>query len=101
MDKPIENFWQIRLADVKTALEANNFEVFLAEKQADVHKIVLEDLIPQLKPKTISWGGSMTFTGSGLSARFPMMKKINGAGRRCMPICSSPEPMPSPKPDSW
>ena len=40
MDKPIENFWQIRLADVKTALEANNFEVFLAEKQEDVHKIV-------------------------------------------------------------
>ena len=29
MDQPIENFWQIRLADVKTALEANNFEVFL------------------------------------------------------------------------
>jgi hypothetical protein len=66
MDKPIENFWQIRLADVKTALEANNFEVFLAEKKEDVHKIVLEDLIPQLKPRTISWGGSMTFTGSGL-----------------------------------
>ena len=66
MDKPIENFWQLRLADVKTALEANNFEVFLAEKREDVHKIVLEDLIPQLKPKTVSWGGSMTFTGSGL-----------------------------------
>jgi L-lactate utilization protein LutB len=66
MDKPIENFWQIRLADVKTALEANNFEVFLAQKKEDVHKIVLEDLIPQLKPKTVSWGGSMTFTGSGL-----------------------------------
>jgi L-lactate utilization protein LutB len=66
MDKPIENFWQIRLADVKTALEANNFEVFLAGKKEDVHKIVLEDLMPQLKPNTISWGGSMTFTGSGL-----------------------------------
>ena len=66
MDKPIENFWQIRLADVKAALEANNFEVFLAEKSQDAHKIVLEDLIPQLKPQTISWGGSMTFTGSGL-----------------------------------
>ena len=66
MDKPIENFWQIRLADVKTALEANNLEVFLAEKEEDVHKIVLEDLIPQLKPQTVSWGGSMTFTGSGL-----------------------------------
>ena len=66
MDKPIENFWQIRLADVKTALEANNFEVLLAQKKEDVHKIVLEDLIPQLKPQTVSWGGSMTFTGSGL-----------------------------------
>ena len=66
MDKPIENFWQIRLTDVKKALEANNFEVFLAQKKEDVHKIVLEDLIPQLKPKTVSWGGSMTFTGSGL-----------------------------------
>lgn len=53
MDKPTENFWQIRLADVKTALEANNFEAFLAEKKEDVHKIVLEDLIPQLKPKIV------------------------------------------------
>jgi hypothetical protein len=66
MDEPIENFWQLRLADVKAALEANNFEVFIAEKKEDVPKIVLEDLIPQLKPKTISWGGSMTFTGTGL-----------------------------------
>ena len=66
MDQPIENFWRIRLADVKAALEANNFEVFLAEKSEDAHKIVLEDIIPQLKPKTISWGGSMTVTGSGL-----------------------------------
>jgi len=66
MDKPVENFWRIRLADVKAALEANNFEVFLAEKSEDSHKIVLEDLIPKLKPRTVSWGGSMTFTGTGL-----------------------------------
>ncbi len=66
MDKPIENFWQIRLADVKTALEANNFEVFVAEQKQDVDKVILEDLISQLKPKTVSWGGSMTFTDTGL-----------------------------------
>ena len=66
MDKPIENFWQIRLADVKTALEANNFEVFLADDKEEAHKIVLKDLIPQLNPKTVSWGGSMTFIGTGL-----------------------------------
>jgi L-lactate utilization protein LutB len=72
MEKPIENFWQIRLTDVKAALEANNFEVFLAQNEADANKIVLEDLIPQLKPRTASWGGSMTFTGSGL------YKKLKG-----------------------
>ncbi|MGD9266992.1 MAG: LUD domain-containing protein, partial [Desulfobacterales bacterium] len=66
MDKPIDKFWQLRLAEVKAALEANNFEVFLAENEADANKIVLEDLISQLKPKTVSWGGSMTFTESGL-----------------------------------
>jgi L-lactate utilization protein LutB len=66
MEKPIENFWHIRMAQVKTALEANNFEAFLAENKEDACKIVLKDLIPQLAPKTVSWGGSMTFRGIGL-----------------------------------
>ncbi len=66
MDKPVENFWQIRLAEVKTALEANNFDVFIAENKADAFKIVVEKLIPQLAPKTVSWGGSMTFRSTGL-----------------------------------
>ena len=66
MDKPIENYWQRRLADVKLALEENNFEVYLAESTDHAKTIVLEDLLPKLNPKTISWGGSMTFTDSGL-----------------------------------
>ena len=66
MDRPIEGFWKIRMAELKTALEANNFEVFLAEKKEDAYKIVMEKLIPQLSPKTISWGGSMTLRETGL-----------------------------------
>ena len=66
MDKPVESFWKIRMAEGKTALEANNFEVFLAEKREDACKIVMQELIPQLAPKTISWGGSMTFRSTGL-----------------------------------
>ena len=31
MDKPIEHYWHRRMADLKKALEGNNFEVFLAE----------------------------------------------------------------------
>ena len=72
MDQPIENFWKLRLADLKVALESNRFEVFLAENKAEACKIVLEDLIPKIKPKTISWGGSMTFVASGL------YKKLQG-----------------------
>ena len=66
MDKPIENYWKQRLADVKLALEANNFDVYLAENTNHANTIVLEDLLPKLNPKTLSWGGSVTFTDSGL-----------------------------------
>jgi len=66
MDKPIDNYWKKRLTDIKAALESNNFEVLLADNKEDAHKIVLEEIIPQLNPRTLSWGGSMTFIASGL-----------------------------------
>ncbi len=66
MDNPIESYWNSRLADIKQALEENNFEVFLADNKEDAKKIVLEDIITKIKPKSISWGGSLTFTSIGL-----------------------------------
>lgn len=66
MDKPIDNYWNLRLADLKVALESNNFDVFIAKSEAAAYKIVLEDLIPQLSPKSIAFGGSITFVNSGL-----------------------------------
>ena len=66
MDKPIDNYWNKRLADLKTALESNNFEVFLADDKDGAYKVVLDEIIPPLKAKTISWGGSMTFIDTGL-----------------------------------
>jgi len=66
MDQPVANYWKLRLNDVKTALESNNFEAYVTENQADASKIVLEKIIAPLNPGTVSWGGSMTFTSSGL-----------------------------------
>ncbi len=66
MDKPIDHYWQRRLTDLKKALEANNFEVFLAEDAAEAHKIVLEEILPKLDAKSIAWGGSLTFGATGL-----------------------------------
>jgi len=66
MNNPIENYWQTRLKDLKSALEGNNFEVFLALNAEETKTIVMEKIIPSIKPKSISWGGSITFTATGL-----------------------------------
>lgn len=61
MDKPIENYWRLRLADLKTALESNNFDVYLAENCETACSIVLKEILPKLNVRTVSWGGSVTF----------------------------------------
>lgn len=66
MDKPIENYWKIRLANLKEALEANNFEVFVADNTEDAKKVVLEQIIPRTGAKSVSWGGSATLVSTGL-----------------------------------
>jgi len=62
----MENFNRLRLSDLKTALETNNFDVYLAENKQAACKTVLEDIMPKLNAKTISWGGSLTFRATGL-----------------------------------
>jgi L-lactate utilization protein LutB len=66
MQNPVEKFWQLRLADLKTELEVNNFEVFVADTPEQARDLVVRDIIPELAPKTVSWGGSMTVVDSGL-----------------------------------
>jgi L-lactate utilization protein LutB len=61
MDQPIENYWRLRLTDLKGALESNNFEVHLADDRQAACQIVIENMLPGLDVKTVSWGGSMTF----------------------------------------
>jgi len=84
MDKPITYYWEKRLTDLKAALESNNFEVFVADNKDDAYKIVLDDIMPPLKAKTISWGGSMTFKATGLykdlknNAKFKVLDTFDG-----------------------
>jgi hypothetical protein len=66
MQNPIENFWKIRLNDLKTVLESNNFEVYVAESASDAKDIVVNTIIPQIAPKSASWGGSVTFGTTGI-----------------------------------
>ncbi|GBC64159.1 lactate utilization protein [Desulfonema ishimotonii] len=51
---------------MKENLENNNFEVFIAENAETAKDIALNDIIPSMAPKSLSWGGSMSFVGTGL-----------------------------------
>ncbi len=66
MDKPIDKYWRIRLTDLKEALDANNFETYIADDSAEAKTIVLEKILPATAPKSVSWGGSMTLISTGL-----------------------------------
>ncbi|MBN1931638.1 MAG: lactate utilization protein [Desulfobacterales bacterium] len=77
MEKKLKSYWQIRLTNLQKALQANNFEPFLAESAAEAKKIVLEEILPKTEAKSVSWGGSMTFTESGLYAGLKNRTDIN------------------------
>jgi len=66
MENPIENYWRIRLTELKDTLTENNFEVFVAENTEEAKSIALETIIPGIAPKSVSWGGSITFVATGL-----------------------------------
>jgi L-lactate utilization protein LutB len=66
MEKPIENYWKGRLVGVKDALERNNFEAFLADNADKAKEIVQKEILVKTGAKSVSWGGSLTFTSTGL-----------------------------------
>lgn len=74
MENPIENYWKTRLTELKETLTENNFEVFVAENTNEAKSIVLEKIIPEIAPKSISWGGSITFVATGL---YDVLKNSN------------------------
>ena len=70
MKNPTQFYWQKRLADLKIALESNNFEVFVAESLKGAKDVVIEEILPKLEVESVSFGGSMTIVASGLYDHF-------------------------------
>lgn len=77
MEKPIDNYWQLRLEHLKTTLEKNNFEVYLASRPEETLRIVTEDILPVIKPASMSWGGSRTFVECGLYRQLRTMDGVS------------------------
>ncbi len=42
MEHPKHHYWQLRLAQVKNALENNNFDVFIADSAVEAKRLVLK-----------------------------------------------------------
>ena len=66
MKNPVDNYWNLKLESVKENLENNNFEVFIARNAENAKDIAINDIIPKLDIKSVSWGGSMSFVATGL-----------------------------------
>jgi len=66
VEKPVTTYWELKLEALKGALEKNNFEVYIAKTGEDAKKLVLDKILPQLSPETVSWGGSLTHVQTGL-----------------------------------
>ena len=66
MDHPVRRYWHLRLDHLKERLEKNKFEAHVAADAREAAQLAMEQIIPAAAPKSISWGGSMTFAKSGL-----------------------------------
>ncbi len=72
----MEKFWKLRLANLKEALEKNNFDVYLAENVNEARSITTEEIFPKTGAVSVSWGGSMTVMNSGLVEHFKSLEGI-------------------------
>lgn len=66
MKNPVNNYWNLKLEALKGNLEDNNFEVYIAQNAAAAKDIAVNDIMPGLDIKSVSWGGSMSFISTGL-----------------------------------
>jgi hypothetical protein len=70
METPIPFYWQKRLENLKTSLEANNFEVYQAESASHAKDVVALEILPKIGFRSVSWGGSKTLMATGLCEFF-------------------------------
>lgn len=66
MEKFIEDYWQLRLADTQDKLENNNFEAIVVQSAKEAAQFVMEKVLPESKAQSVSFGGSMTLNSTGL-----------------------------------
>ncbi|MEW5772814.1 MAG: lactate utilization protein [Thermodesulfobacteriota bacterium] len=60
------DFWPTVLADVRKRMEANGFSAYVADDAAHARQIVMDYILPGVKPASLSWGDSLTLASTGI-----------------------------------
>ena len=66
METPNQKYWELRLQSCKDALEKNNFEAFIAQTPAEAGQIVIDQILPEINVKSVSYGDSLTLFETGV-----------------------------------
>ena len=60
MENFVATYWQFRLENLRERLEKNNFKAFVVSSTEQARQLFMQNLVPEVKPKLLSFGGSMT-----------------------------------------
>ncbi len=77
METPNQKYWELRLQSCKDALEKNNFEAFIAQTPAEAGQIVIDQILPEMNVKRVSWGDSLTLYETNVLEFFKKDSEIN------------------------
>jgi hypothetical protein len=75
MRPQLRDYFQGRLEQTAEALVKNNFLAHVAGNVHEAKKLVMETLIPQMQPASISFGGSMSLVDCGI---YEAVKALSG-----------------------
>ena len=59
-------YWGLRLEACRKALENNGFEAYVVPDPGRARDLIMETILPQIKPRTVSYGGSLTVEATGI-----------------------------------
>ena len=60
MNNYLDTYCKLRLENCLKSLKSNNFEAYLADDCEDAKRIVVEEILPDIEVKSVSWGDSLT-----------------------------------------
>ncbi len=77
MKDHLETFWKLRLEKCLKSLVNNNFGAYLANNCNDAKKIVVEEILPNIEVKSVSWGDSLTLHATQILDLMKRNSEIN------------------------